>query len=172
MSNYLLLSLLSSATLLLLLLILGILFIQNKYFRSFLGRLNKTEANLKEEIQASVQTKFLEASLEAKDLMDLAVEVWRIDQKLSKAVGKLGENQSKSLENSMNKIKKFIERYDLEVRDYTGQKYNSGLSAIDVLSVEKDSSISEDTVKETVEPAILLKGQIVKKAKVILLSKN
>ena len=154
-----------------LLIIVILLLLQKKYFKHILRKLDKTEERLKEEIQTSVQPKFLETSLEAKDLMDLAVEIWRIDQKLSKATGKLGESQSKALENSMNKIKKFIDRYDLEIKDYTGQKYNAGLSAIEIVSVEKDPSVSEDIVKETLEPAILLKGQLIKKAKVILSSK-
>lgn len=149
-----------------------LLVLQNKYLKYILRRLDKSEADLKEEIRTSVQTKFLEASMEAKDLIDLAIEIWRIDQRLNKAMEKLQENNRKALEISMQKLKRFIDKYDLEVRDYTGQKYNTGLSAVDVVSVEKDKSTIEDTVKETLEPAVLLRGQVVKKAKVILLSKK
>lgn len=144
----------------------------NKNFLKLLFRLNLTEKGLREEIKSSVQPKFIEASIEAKDLMDVAIEVWRIEQKLNKVSGKLPENQSKSLDVSVQKIKRFIDRYDLEVKDYTGQKYNSGLSVVEVISVEKDRNIEEDTIKETVEPAILLKGQVVKKAKVIVITKG
>ena len=49
------------------------------------------------------------------------------------------------------------------------QKYNEGLN-LDVLNVEKDASVTVPTVKETVEPTVLHKGQVVKKAKIILLS--
>jgi len=147
-----------------------ILLLHNKYFKYILRKLDKTEERLREEIQTSVQPKFLDVSIQAKDLIDLVVEVWRIDQKLSKTFRKLPENQVKALENSMQKIKRFIDRFDLEARDYTGQKYNTGLSAIEIVSVEKDPSVSEDIVKETLEPAILLKGQLIKKAKVIISS--
>ncbi len=61
------------------------------------------------------------------------------------------------------------EKYDIEIRDYTNQKFNEGLN-LDILSVEKDPAIAEPMVKETVEPTILCKGQVVKKAKIILLS--
>lgn len=155
-----------------LLIVVVLLLLQNKYLKYILRRLDKSEADLKEEIRTSVQPKFLEASMEAKDLIDLAIEVWRIDQRLSKVMERLHENNRKALEISIQKIKKFIDRYDLEVRDYTGQKYNTGLSAVDVVSVEKDKSTVEDTVKETLEPAVLIRGQVVKKAKVILLSKK
>lgn len=155
------------AALLLLILVLII-----RYFRNLTHKLSKFESKLVEEVRSSVQPKFIETSIETENLFGLAVEVWRMEQRLSKVTTKLDENQSKALENSMQKIKRFIDRYDLEVRDYTGQKYNTGLASLEVISVEKSSSVTEDTVKETVEPAILLKGQVVKKAKVILLSKK
>lgn len=132
----------------------------------------KTQQKLIEEIRSSIQPKFIQATTETEDLMSHAVEIWRLDQRLNKAMGKMNENQKKSLENSMLKMKRYIEHYDIEVRDYTGQKYNSGLASVDVISVEKSSSVTEDSVKETVEPAILIKGQVVKKAKVIILSKK
>lgn len=149
-----------------------LLLLQNKYLKYIIRRLDKSEADLKEEIRTSVQPKFIEASMEAKDLMDMAIEVWRIEQKLIRISEKLSDNNSKSLEVSVQKIKRFIERYDLEVKDYTGQKYNSGLSVVEVISVQKDRKVAEDTIKETVEPAILLKGQVIKKAKVIVASRG
>lgn len=142
------------------------------FLKSILIKLNKLELGLKEEIKTSVQTKFIEASIEAKDLIDLAIEVWKINQRLTKAAKQLNENSRKSLEISIQKINKFTDKYDLEVRDYTGQKYNAGLSAVDIISVEKDKTAKEDTIKQTLEPAVLIKGQLIKKAKVILLSKK
>lgn len=151
-----------------LLLAVVLLLLQNKYLKHILRKLDKSESNLKEEIQASVQPKFLETSMEARDLIDLAIEVWRIDQRLSKVTAKIPENDRKALENSILKIKRFIDKQDLEIRDYTGQKYNTGLSAAEIISVDKDKKVKESIVKETIEPAILLKGQVVKKAKIIV----
>lgn len=143
-----------------------------KIANKILNHLKTLSSDLKEEIRSSVQPKFLETSMEAKDLIDLAIEVWRIDQRLNKSKGLMHENTKKAIDNSMLKIKKFISNNDIEIRDYTGQKFNTGLTAIDVISVEKDKKIKEDVIKTTVEPMILLKGQIVKKAKVIILSKG
>ena len=64
--------------------------------------------------------------------------------------------------------KKYLEKYDVSVISYTNQKYNEGLN-LDILSIESDSNIFEPTIKETVEPTVMCKGQIIKKAKVILL---
>lgn len=143
-----------------------------RYFRNLTHKLSRVESKLVEEVRSSVQTKFIETSVDTENLFSLAVEVWRMEQRLKKVIEKLNENQRKPLENSIEKIKRFVDKYDLEVRGYTGEKYNTGLSALEIVSVEKDPSISGDIVKETIEPAILLRGQVVKKAKVILLSKK
>lgn len=124
---------------------------------------------IKEEIGYSIAPKFIELSLGVNDLVDLAVEVWRMEQRISKSASSLPEQQLKGLENSVQKLKRYISKYDIEIVDYTNQKFNDGLN-LDVLSVEKDQNIAAPIVKETIEPTILVKGQVVKKAKIILLS--
>ena len=139
---------------------------------SILNKLEEVERNLKDEIKASVQTKFLAVSPNVKDLVEIANEIWRMESRINKSKESFGEDLHRVLLNSFQRIKRLLEKNDLEVRDYTGQKYNSGLSGVDVISVEKDKKAKEEIIKETVEPSILLKGQIVKKAKVIIISNN
>lgn len=124
---------------------------------------------IKEQIQFAVAPKSIEISLGVNDLVELAVEVWRIEQRIKKSITTISENQAKGLESSIQKLKRYLERYDLEIIDYTNQRFNDGLN-LDVLSVEKDPNVRTPSVKETVEPTILCKGQVVKRAKVILLS--
>ena len=121
------------------------------------------------EIKYAIAPKSINLSASVAELVELATEVWRVEQRLAKVVDTLPENHRKGLENSVHKFKKYISNYDIEIVDYTNQKFNDGLN-LDVLSVEKDQSVTTPTVKETVEPTILVKGQVVKKAKVILLS--
>jgi molecular chaperone GrpE (heat shock protein) len=124
---------------------------------------------LSQEIKFAVAPKSLQLSVSANELVELAVDIWRMEQRLSKISDSLPENHKKGLENSIHKLKKYISNYDVEIVDYTNQKFNDGLN-LDVLSVEKDPAVASPTVKETVEPTILVKGQVVKKAKIILLS--
>lgn len=124
---------------------------------------------LSQEIKFAVAPKSLQISVVANELVELATEIWRIELRLAKVATSLPENHRKGLENSMLKLKKYISNYDVEIIDYTNQKFNDGLN-LDVLSVEKDPAITTSTVKETVEPTIMVKGQVVKKAKIILLS--
>ena len=122
-----------------------------------------------EDIKFAVAPKSINLSVSVTELIELATEVWRIEQRIAKVADILPENQKKGLENSVHKLKRYISNYDIEIVDYTNQRFNDGLN-LDVLSVEKDPSVMTPTVKETVEPTILVKGQVVKKAKIILLS--
>ncbi|MFC1600593.1 hypothetical protein ACFL25_00775 [Patescibacteria group bacterium] len=154
------------------LLLIFFLILFSRFFKYILIKLNKLELDLKEEIKSSVKTKFIETSMETEHLINLAIEVWRIDRRLNKSIKHLDDKNRKALEISIQKIKRIIDKYDLEIRDYTSQKYNSGLTALEVVSVERDKSTKADIIKETLEPAILIRGQLIKKAKVILLTKK
>jgi molecular chaperone GrpE (heat shock protein) len=92
-----------------------------------------------------------------------------MDQRLVKSMSALPENQQKGLQISIEKLKRYVGKYDIEILDYTNQKFNDGLN-LDILSVEKDPSLQAPIVKETIEPTILVKGQVVRKAKIILLT--
>lgn len=100
------------------------------------------------------------------DLEVLALEVWRIERRLEKA-SELSETNARGLRSSVQKLGKVLEKNQVEVRDYTDEKYSEGLN-VDVLSVENEESAGESRIKETFEPAILHKGKMVKRAKVIL----
>ena len=75
------------------------------------------------------------------------------------------------LKNSVQKIKRYLDKNDIEIVDYTNQKFNEGRN-LDILAVEKSSNILESIIKETKEPTILYKNQVVNKGKVIILEKN
>jgi molecular chaperone GrpE (heat shock protein) len=126
---------------------------------------------IKEDIKYAVAPKFIELSLGVNDLVDLAVEIWRMEQRIAKSVSSLPENQLKGLENSVQKLRRYLEKYDIEIVDYKNQKYNDGLN-LDILSMEKDPTLLESMIKETVEPTIMCKGQVVRKAKIILISNH
>jgi len=125
---------------------------------------------LRNDINFAVAPYFINLSPSADDFMQFAVEVWRIEQRVAKLQSTLSENQKKGFENSIQKLKRYFEKYDIEILDYTNQKFNDGLN-LDVLSVEKDSTVTEPIIKETVEPTVLYRGQVVRKAKIIVITK-
>ena len=121
-------------------------------------------------IRDSVQTKSIELSPTTSSIVELAVEVWRLEKRLSKAESSLTEDQNKALQNSVTKMHRYLDRNDITFVDYTDQKFNEGLN-LDILSIEKDPKIRESIIKETHEPAVMHKGQLIKKAKVVVLEK-
>ena len=157
------------ALLALIIFLVVIVWVLSKHLSSTLTKIDALSKDLRSEIQNSVRPKFIEMSVGVNELVDLAVEVWRIEQRISKSASGLAENQLKGLDNSVQKLKRYLEKYDVEIVDYKNQKFNEGLN-LDILSVEKDPSLLQPIVKETVEPTIMCKGQVVRKAKIILLT--
>ncbi len=122
-------------------------------------------------IQNSITPKFIDTSPKSNDLFDFAIEIWRLEQKINKVLPSLPENQRKNFENSFQKLKRYLEKNDVEFIDYFNKKYGDGLN-LEILSVEKDPKVNESKIKETIEPTILYRGQVVRRGKVILLSKE
>jgi len=139
----------------------------NKLDRS----LNKIHGDLKDEIRDSIRIRFLKVSIDLNRLCDLAIDVWRLRRRFEKLNTSIPENMDKGLSHSFQKIGKYLQENDIEIRDFTNQKYNDGLN-IDVLSVEKNSQRETPFIRETVEPSILHKGQIIRRAKVIIERSN
>lgn len=125
---------------------------------------------LHKHISDSVQSKFIDVSPSTQSLVEAAIEVWRLEKRISKVSKDLSEDQNKAFENSITKLNRFLDKNDITVADYTDQKYNEGLN-LDVLSIDKDKNVTESIIKETHEPAVFHKGQLIKKAKVVVLEK-
>jgi predicted amino acid-binding ACT domain protein len=123
---------------------------------------------LKREIQFSVQP-MSDIPLGVEEITELATEVWRIEQRLSKTTDKISDIHKKGLDNSIERLKRYLKKFDVEILDYSGQKYNDGFN-FEILSREQDSSLEYPIIKETIEPTITCRGRVVKKAKVILAS--
>lgn len=105
--------------------------------------------------------------VQTQDLTDLAIEFWRLEKRLKKIEDKLSQDENKAFRNSIEKLGRFVRKNDLEVTDYTGQVYNSGMN-LEILASEKDSQLEQDIIFETHEPAVAHKGILIKKAKVII----
>lgn len=156
-------------------LLLGVLFLMVLFGSYLLHQvielrmtLSHTEHNLKRQIKESVESKFIEISPSSKEVLEVAVELWKLEQRIGKFQDSLPESQSKGLSGSFARIRKFTEAHSIEVKGFTGNKYSPGMAAMDVISVEKDPHAQHDYVKETIEPAIFTEGRIVKKARVIV----
>ncbi|MDD3102206.1 MAG: hypothetical protein PHE59_03610 [Patescibacteria group bacterium] len=134
-------------------------------------KFNELHLKIREEIKYAVTPKFINVSAEVNEITDLAVEIWRIEQRIAKSASSLSEQQLMGLDNSVQKLKRYLSKYDIEILDYKNTKYNDGLN-LDILSIEKNSSLPEPIIKEIIEPTIMCKGQVVRKAKIILINNH
>lgn len=140
--------------------------------KPFFASKSATHGDLYEKIKEDIKFAFEpmgDVPVGVEEIIDLAAEVWKIEQRILKANDDLPEIHQKGLSNSLSRLKNYLNKYDVEVKDYTGQKYNDGLN-FDVLSREQDPLLEFPIVKETVEPTIICRGRVVKRAKVILAS--
>lgn len=123
------------------------------------------------DVKSDMTVKFLNVSIATKDLIDLGIDIWRMEQRLNKVMQSLPENSQGLLNNSIQKIKRYLDKNDIEIVDHTNQKFNEGRN-LDILAVEKSPDILESIIKETKEPTIMHKSQVVHKGKVVILEKN
>jgi len=136
---------------------------------SELSAISSKISETQKDIHEVVAPKFLNISIQVKDLVELSIEIWRLENRLNKVLINLEENQRESITNSIQKLKRYLEKNDIELVDYTNQKFNEGRN-LDILAVEENNSVIEPIIKETKEPTILCKGQVVNRGKVIILS--
>lgn len=113
-------------------------------------------------------TKALQIEFSITDIIDFASSVWTIQNKFEKINTEdslLGKKRA--ITSNINKIKNILDLKGIEIIDFTNKKYNEGLN-VDILSYEKNSETFEPYIKETIIPAIIFKGNIIQKAKVIV----
>lgn len=128
-------------------------------------------SEVRKDIESVVAPKFFNVSVQTNDLVEHAIELWRLENRLSKVVANMPENQREILTNSIKKLMRYLEKNDIEVVDHTNQKFNEGRN-LDILAVEQDEKLSEPMIKETKEPTILFKGKVIRKGKVIISVKD
>jgi molecular chaperone GrpE (heat shock protein) len=103
---------------------------------------------------------------EDRDLYALAIDIWTLERKIHKTKKEVGEDTYKSIANSFNKLRGYLDRQNVEIFDLTGKKYDDGLN-VDVLSVISEGNDSA-IITETIEPMVKHNSRVVKRAKVIV----
>lgn len=110
-----------------------------------------------------------EISAQTNDLIEFAIELWRMEHRLNRVLSMLPEDQRELFINSFQKLKRYLYKNQIEIIDYTNQKYDDGQN-LEILAVEKDPNAQDTIIKETKEPTILLKGKVVRRGKIIVLT--
>jgi hypothetical protein len=96
---------------------------------------------------------------------DVALAYWRLE----KWVAEINVERKTAATSSLRQMKRYLDENGIELKDYLGQKYDSGF-AIDVIGRTTDKDLLEDqlVVSETLVPLILENGEILKYGQVML----
>ena len=73
----------------------------------------------------------------------------------------------RALIHSIDKLKRYLDKNDIEVIDHTNQEFNDGVN-VNVLLFEESSEVTKPTITATKEPTILCRNQVVRKGQVIV----
>lgn len=122
------------------------------------------------QIKRSIEPKSLEILPSAKSMIDLAVELWKLDKRMKNVSGKLSDDEKKLLSNSLDRLKRFLQVNDVETEDYEGLVYNEGMN-VKIMNVEKEHNVPRSIIGETIRPAVGRKGVLVSQAEVVIYEK-
>ena len=106
----------------------------------------------------------LDVSMSTNELVDLAQQVWKIDSKVKDI--EISDTKSRAIKSAFSKIYSIFKLYNLEIKDYTGEKFNEGMN-VEIRATVKEEGIKTPYIKETISPMITINNSIVKKAEVI-----
>lgn len=118
-------------------------------------------------IESAFMPKILDLQIQAKDIVEHAIELWRMEQRLDKVAESIGEEDRVFFTHSIQKLKRYLDKNHIEVVGHTKQEFNDGVN-VDVLLFKESSDITKPTITETKEPTVLCKNQVVHKGQVIV----
>lgn len=103
-------------------------------------------------------------------ISSFAIEIWRLEKRLSNiAIPQDSQIDLSPTFDQIQRIKDIFQKEEVEVKDYTNENYNDGMS-LKVLHFENDKNLSKGTMKimETVKPTVVFKGQIISHGEVVV----
>lgn len=101
------------------------------------------------------------------EIWKLAVEIWKLEKRLKK-IDNLSDDDVKATSFLLNRMYKIIEWYDVQLLDYTGQKFLEWMAGIDILSAETDKDIDFPIIWEVMTPLVVIGWKIDQRSKVVI----
>ena len=101
-----------------------------------------------------------------------AIEIWRLEKRLNKIKDVMNEKigvDSNSVFDQIQRIKDLLAKYEVEIKEHTGESYNDGMS-LRAIHFEVDENMPKGKMQviETVQPSIYLKGNVILHGSVVV----
>ena len=100
-------------------------------------------------------------------LAALAVEVWRMKGRLARLSEAVAAKEKRPLESAVAKMEEALAAAGVTTEDPEGRPYHDG-DPFEVLLFEPSPKLSRPTVLQTVKPAVLVSGKLVRRAEVVV----
>ena len=139
---------------------LGQIFGSSKIMQSSLKSISKQENT-----QCKVYDR--EVNELKKLLADVATGIWRIKNKLSAVDIEAFSDDVKKACRHLESTWDALSSAKVEVRDYTKEKYVTGM-ALNVIAFQPSSSVKTEIITETIKPSIFYKGKLIQMGDVIV----
>lgn len=147
----------------------------NKKLLCFLGDSLQFEQCKKKDCSLIANSMILEidASVLSPEIYSaLAIEVWRLEKRLNKIKSTMDEKIGSDAEpifDQIRRIKDCFSKYEIELKEHTGENYNDGLS-LKAIHFEIDENLPKGVMRiiETVKPSVYLKGNIILHGEVVV----
>ena len=106
------------------------------------------------------------------DLSELAIQTWRLQNRISGLDPDEHKRIRKQLMDSARRFTKILQRFDVEFEDVTGRPYNKGWQEVEVVSWEDQGDDvspveSGPWVRSTVSPIVRRQGKAMKLGQVV-----
>ena len=113
------------------------------------------------------------AGLADKDAIELGIQAWRLQKRVSMLPLQDHPKHKRRLDDSVSQINRLLQKFEVEVEDPIGEVYTDGWVAVEVISSEIIEPWPRENdprpyVNETVRPIIRRGGQIIKTGQVII----
>lgn len=104
--------------------------------------------------------------LNESQIKELALISWTIRKYTLKFINENRiEHKARPLQSTLSRLENFLLNCGVEIIDYEGAKFNDGMNVEIIDTIQIDTQ--ESFVKESIEPSIICKGQMLHKARII-----
>ena len=121
-------------------------------------------------VKQSIEPKFLEIAIspETNKIINLWVDIWRLESRINEVIN-ISNIEKEKLGNSIRRVKKYISDYEFEIKGFNWDKYSEEINIYELKATEDtDKSELDWIIKDTIEPAVRNKWNIIKQAKIIV----
>jgi hypothetical protein len=105
-------------------------------------------------------------SVPLSQLVDVAIEVWRIKSALKGKDG--GQDAGAAAKYGIRKLSDFLASHGIEVLDLTGQDYEPGLAVEVVATAGGSAEAPDNVICETISPICVWQGRVVRHGQVVI----